>query len=91
MRPHILDRAYIAETDEVELTIQCPSCGNEKKLKVNPDKLHSWFNGMLVQNAFPDMSSSDREALITGTCDECWEMIFGDARWSTDEIINREA
>ena len=32
----------------------------------------AWEDGAMAQDAFPELSASQREALITGICDECW-------------------
>jgi len=31
----------------------------------------------LVQEIFPDFSIGDRELLISGTCNTCWQELFG--------------
>lgn len=31
----------------------------------------------LVQEIFPDFSIGDRELLISGTCNTCWQEMFG--------------
>ena len=54
----------------------CPSCGKAQKIKVNSEDYEKWENGELVQRAFPYLSSSEREALITGICDNCWNSLF---------------
>ena len=57
----------------------CPFCGKAWQIQVN-SKLY--YNGMrkynagsVVQNAFPLFTQSQREFIITGICDECWENI----------------
>lgn len=62
------------KTTVVINTPPCPRCQRIKTLVVDKDQLTSWRNGMLIQRAFPKMSISDREALITGYCDDCWEL-----------------
>lgn len=70
-KPHL----SIAEfnPDVATLVATCPSCNNKRTLKVDFNSLHNWVMGsVLVQRAFPDLSDTDREALITGICDTCW-------------------
>jgi hypothetical protein len=31
----------------------------------------------LMQDIFPDLSIGDRELLISGTCDTCWQNLYG--------------
>ena len=56
--------------------IPCPFCGKISKLKVSTkvwrDGLNAYKNGALIQNAWPTLSPSDRELILTGICDECW-------------------
>ena len=58
------------------LEIPCPFCGKISKLKVSTkvwrDGLNAYKNGALIQNAWPTLSPSDRELILTGICDECW-------------------
>lgn len=37
-----------------------------------------WQNGALIQYAFPQLSDSDREFLMTGVTDEEWNEVFGE-------------
>ena len=61
-------------TNEIaQVTSTCPRCDSRRTFDVSLDALYNWVcNGGLAQRTFPDLSSSDREALITGICDECW-------------------
>jgi hypothetical protein len=46
-------------------------------LPVTEEQLKNWNNGMLAQNAFPDLTSDEREFIITGITQEEWEQAFG--------------
>ena len=39
---------------------------------------NSWISGMLIQNAFPELSLEDREFLISSTSPEGWAILFED-------------
>lgn len=56
--------------------IPCPFCGKISKLKVSTkvwrDGLNAYKNGALIQNAWSTLSPSDRELILTGICDTCW-------------------
>jgi hypothetical protein len=58
--------------DTIKLIIECPFCAKEQVLIVSTDNYHQWIQGMLVQKAFPMLSPSEREMLITGMCDDCF-------------------
>ena len=34
------------------------------------------ISGELIQDALPYLSASEREMLISGTCDDCWQKMF---------------
>ena len=56
----------------------CPFCGKETELEIDFDGYIEWQSGALVQNAFPELSPSKREVLISGICPKCQEGIFGE-------------
>ena len=39
---------------------------------------YAWFNGKLAQDAFPFLSASEREFLITGITPEEWDKLFSE-------------
>ena len=55
---------------------ECPCCGDVNSITVDKVAFDSWRNGELIQNAFPNMSSSEREVLKTGICSPCWDGMF---------------
>ena len=55
----------------------CPFCGCLTVLNVSKIGFDKWKNGELVQKAFPTMSATDREILISGICSECQIGVFG--------------
>lgn len=62
----------------------CPSCKKESILEVNKDNLDSFmipskeppFLPMKAQDAFPYLSRDERELLISGYCNDCWNKIM---------------
>jgi len=57
-------------------TPPCIVCKESTVVVLDKDKFDLWQSGVLVQNAFPHMTPSERELLITGTHPECWEKMF---------------
>ena len=55
----------------------CPFCHKAHEIAVNEMDYLDWQDGKLAQDAFPYLSASDREMLITGIDDECWSGMFG--------------
>ncbi len=53
--------------------------GNGTRSVVVPSEgLYRYRQGALIQKAFPEMSSDDREFLMTGISPEKWDRLFKD-------------
>jgi len=62
----------------IGVTKKCCFCGCEGNLIVSAEGYYLWAHeGISVQNAFPELTSSEREFLITGMCDTCQARFFG--------------
>jgi hypothetical protein len=64
--------------DLVKVVRTCPQCKKEQALEVKYSSYVKWQEGALIQNAFAELSATDREVLKTGICGNCWEEIFAD-------------
>ena len=63
----------------VGIRTECPICGESDVIDVNLQSYKDWCAGLkLAQDAFPSHSPSERERLITGICDPCWDKSFGE-------------
>ena len=56
----------------IKIETMCPFCGKKQIVIVKSEDYDKWENGELVQIAFPYLTPSEREALITGICDDCF-------------------
>lgn len=56
----------------------CPICGKPGVVVTlqSMDDYNRWVGGTLIQNAMPYLTASEREALMTGMCDTCWNDTF---------------
>ena len=61
------------------ITAVCRKCGTSHSLLVNISDVAAWKSGTYIQDAMPYLSAGERELLISGTCDDCWEKMFGDS------------
>jgi hypothetical protein len=72
----------VIHTQEVDgkviLTTRCPQCQSTQEITVSHQELFNYRNGAFIQNAFRKLTASQREALLTGYCDKCWDEIFGE-------------
>ena len=59
-------------------TKQCMFCGKTGTVEVPEDGFQKWRDGVLIQDAMPDVSKEVREVLITGTHPECWKKYMTD-------------
>ena len=63
--------------DKVTIEYRCPFCTHTKRHDFPTDGFTKWYmEGMLVQEAFPTLSATDREVLISHICPDCQEKIF---------------
>lgn len=55
----------------------CPKCLKDWTVVVDFKNYAAFKKGnLLAQEAFPELSASERELLITGICEKCWNDIF---------------
>lgn len=61
------------------LLCNCKLCKKEYKLMVNTVDLENYNTGnILIQNAFPYLNDGERELIISGICDTCFNDIMKD-------------
>lgn len=54
----------------------CPFCGKEQIIEVEEKDYEKWRKGGLIQSCFSYLSADEREALMTGICNKCWDETF---------------
>ena len=76
---------------DLEIEVSCPYCGENYIVVVNAEDYFTWCEGALVQDAFPYLTASERELLISGICPSCWDKMFGgDLEEEDDDEIDLE-
>lgn len=58
------------------LKVKCQYCGKIVSIEVNPDELKRWKSGELIQRAMPSLNASQRELLLSNTCNDCWNRLM---------------
>ena len=58
------------------MPVVCEECGEVFDIAVDFEDLLNWKAGELVQNAFPYLTPSERELLISQTCGDCWNQLY---------------
>jgi hypothetical protein len=67
-----------SQTKRVIETPECRYCHEGGYLAVPEDGYQRWLRGAPTQNAFPGLSTDEREQIISGYHPECWSAYFGD-------------
>ena len=60
----------------VTIEVECKCCKHPHRVIVDMTAYRRWMNGELIQKAMPDVSPENRELLISGICNECFNEIF---------------
>lgn len=58
------------------LSNNCPFCGKYQEVEVKLEDYYKWIEGELAQKAFPYLTPAEREIIISGICEECWDKMF---------------
>lgn len=62
---------------EFTIEINCWRCGEPYRVKPNSEGFVQWIQGeALIQDAMPELNAAQRELLMSGTCDRCWNALF---------------
>lgn len=68
------------------INIICKECGDHHKVEVSfEDLVEKYLKGALVQEAFPYLTASERELIISDTCGMCY-----DKRYKQTTLFNME-
>ena len=65
------------------ITKICPKCDKPSYVDIPKDAYEKWQFGMLIQDAWPEGSATERETLISGLCKECQEGVSDDLQRET--------
>lgn len=63
----------------MEVTRRSPATGNinTMELDITDEQLYNYYNGALIQDAFPNLTAEEREFFKTGYTAEDWDVLFG--------------
>ena len=58
--------------------IPCHVCSRDYIVLVNNEDMTDYLSGSgLIQDIMPYLSDNDREMIISSTCADCWDKLFG--------------
>lgn len=61
---------------EISVVTRCPFCGKAHFTEMNEMDYLDWQDGALIQDVMPYLSAQEREHLISGICEDCWDKMF---------------
>ena len=61
---------------EIIVTFNCPFCGKEQNLLVMESDYLAWQDGKSTWSAFPYLSETEREQMISHICPTCQDNTF---------------
>ena len=61
---------------EADIMRVCPFCGQVHDVFVNLVDYFDWEDGVLAQRAFPYLTPTEREQIISSICPDCQKDIF---------------
>lgn len=59
-----------------EFFVICQTCNKRYTFQVDPEDYAAFRNGKFAQNAFPYLTSAERELMISQTCGPCFDKMF---------------
>ena len=61
----------------LNLHIVCPVCHKLDVIRIaSVQGLWEWLTQKKIQDALPELSADQREQLMTGTCNTCWDAML---------------
>ena len=55
---------------------KCPFCQEFHGVEVDEKQFEDWVGGTLAHKAFPNHTAAQRDALMSGICEDCHERIY---------------
>lgn len=74
----LLNQTENRDGETMVISGKCTMCKKPQSIRVDARAYLRYANGtMLIQEALPMLGADSREMLISGTCPECWNDLFG--------------
>lgn len=61
----------------MQIECKCWNCKRVFTIECDSGDYDAWKDGELIQESLHYLSADDRELLISNTCGECWDKMFG--------------
>ena len=64
---------------QITMTSMISGKTTTRDIDVEPEQVAAYHSAMLIQDAMPELSASDREFIMSGITQEEWDGIFKDS------------
>lgn len=54
------------------------------EIQVSQEQLDAWEGGVLIQNAMPHLTDSEREFILSGITDDEWDSLYTEEEYDND-------
>jgi len=58
------------------MIVTCSICKKDCWVRATPEQIERWKAGELIQRAMPNVPAAERELLISGVCNTCFDAMF---------------
>ena len=81
--PHLSDRV---DTPDGMTTVVCQCmCGSPEAITLPTDEFEAFLAGGVAQRTMPSINEDQRERIISGTCNACWDAMFEEEEEEEDD------
>ena len=61
---------------QITNTVECWKCKQQFDIVMLKESYDSWQDGELIQDALSELTSGERELLLSKTCGDCFDILF---------------
>ena len=71
-------KTYDLNTGITVINCNCKECKKEVVLKVKTEHWNNYQAGEFIQSSLTELSTDERELLLSGMCGKCWNKVVGE-------------
>lgn len=58
------------------MIINCVHCRKPISISITEEQYNNWNQNNYIQDEFPQLTPAEREMLLSGICEDCWNILF---------------
>lgn len=74
----VIHQIVANDGEKLQFVVTCPKCREPQTLTTSVTGYQRWIAGEFIQHAMPEIAKDERELLISGICQSCWDKLFGE-------------